>query len=82
MTAILYTLLYIACGCAVVRCMLPRRCPVTRVWLGASLGMLLLMVLPAGGFLVFGLMLAAINIITGKFTAKKATVADETEEEV
>ena len=47
MTAILYTLLYIACGCAVVRCMLPRRCPVTRVWLGASLGMLLLMVLPA-----------------------------------
>ena len=43
---------------------------------------MLLMVLPAGGFLVFGLMLAAINIITGKFTAKKATAADETEEEV
>ena len=47
MTAILYTLLFIACGCAIVRCMLPRRSPVTRVWLGASLGMLLLMVLPA-----------------------------------
>ena len=49
---------------------------------GASFEPMLLMVLPAGGFLVFGLMLAAINIITGKFTAKKATVADETEEEV
>ena len=47
MTAIRYTLLFIVCGCAIVRCMLPRRCPVTRVWLGASLGMLLLMVLPA-----------------------------------
>ena len=47
MTAIRYTLLFIACGCAIVRCMLPRRSPVTRVWLGASLGMLLLMVLPA-----------------------------------
>ena len=47
MTAIRYTLLFIVCGCAIVRCMLPRRSPVTRVWLGASLGMLLLMVLPA-----------------------------------
>ena len=49
---------------------------------GASFEPMLLMVLPAGGFLVFGLMLAAINIITGKFTAKKATAADEAEEEV
>ena len=49
---------------------------------GASFEPMLLMVLPAGGFLVFGLMLAAINIITGKFTAKKAAAADEAEEEV
>lgn len=47
---------------------------------GASFEPMLLMVLPAGGFLVFGLMLAAINIITGKFTAKKAAAADEEEE--
>ena len=49
---------------------------------GASFEPMLLMVLPAGGFLVFGLMLAAINIITGKFTAKKTAAADEAEEEV
>ena len=47
---------------------------------GASFEPMLLMVLPAGGFLVFGLMLAAINIITGRFTAKKAAAADEEEE--
>lgn len=47
---------------------------------GASFEPMLLMVLPAGGFLVFGLMLAVINIITGRFTAKKAAAADEEEE--
>ena len=47
---------------------------------GASFEPMLLMVLPAGGFLVFGLMLAAINISTGRFTAKKAAAADEEEE--
>ena len=47
---------------------------------GASFEPMLLMLLPAGGFLVFGLMFAAINIITGKFTAKKAAAADEEEE--
>ena len=46
---------------------------------GESFEPMLLLVLPAGGFLVFGLMLAAVNIITGKFGAKKA--ADEAEEE-
>ena len=47
---------------------------------GASFEPMLLMVLPAGGFLVFGLMLAAINIITGRFTANMAAAADEEEE--
>lgn len=42
---------------------------------GASYEPMLLLVLPAGGFLVFGLMLASINIITGKFEARRAQKA-------
>ena len=42
---------------------------------GASYEPMLLLVLPAGGFLVFGLMLAAVNIITGKFEARSAARA-------
>ena len=42
---------------------------------GASYEPMLLLVLPAGGVLVFGLMLAAINIITGKFEARRAQKA-------
>ena len=42
---------------------------------GASYEPMLLLVLPAGGFLVFGLMLASINIITGKFEARRAKKA-------
>ena len=42
---------------------------------GASYEPMLLLVLPAGGFLVFGLMLAAVNIITGKFEARRAARA-------
>ena len=47
MTAILFTLLFVLGGCAMVQFQLPRKNPIVRVWLGASLGMLLLMVLPA-----------------------------------
>ena len=42
---------------------------------GASYEPMLLLVLPAGGFLVFGLMLASINIITGEFEARRAKKA-------
>ena len=47
MTAILFTLLFVFAGCAIVQFQLPRKNPIVRLWLGASLGMLLLMVLPA-----------------------------------
>lgn len=44
---------------------------------GASFEPMLLLVLPAGGFLVFGLMLAAVNIITGKIAARSAAEEEE-----
>ena len=47
MLSALYLLLYLACGVVITRMLLPRHSPVTRVWLGLSLGLLLLMWLPA-----------------------------------
>ena len=47
MPALLYLMLYIFCGLLIVRCLLPRHSVLTRLWLGASLGLLLLMWLPA-----------------------------------
>ena len=47
MLAILFTMLFVLGGCAIVRLQLPGKKPVVRLWLGMSLGMLLLMVLPA-----------------------------------
>ncbi len=47
MIAFLYLAVYIFCGLTIVRCLLPRRSVLTRVWLGASLGLLLMMWLPA-----------------------------------
>ena len=47
MPALLYLLLYLFCGLLIVRCLLPRHSVLTRLWLGASLGLLLLMWLPA-----------------------------------
>lgn len=44
---------------------------------GANFEPMLLLVLPAGGFLVFGLMLAAVNIITGKIAARSAAEEEE-----
>ena len=47
MAAIVFTLLFVAGGLAMGRLILPRKNPVIRVWLGVSLGFLLLMTLPA-----------------------------------
>ena len=47
MPALLYLMLYIFCGLLIVRCLLPRHSVLTRLWLGASLGLLMLMWLPA-----------------------------------
>lgn len=47
MIAIGYLLLYLAGGLMIVRFLLPDRSPLTRAWLGLSLGVLLLMELPA-----------------------------------
>ena len=38
---------------------------------GGSFEPMLLLILPAGGFIVYGLMLGAINLITKKIAAKK-----------
>ena len=47
MIAFLYLAVYILCGLFIVRCLLPRRSVLTRAWLGTSLGLLLMMWLPA-----------------------------------
>ena len=44
---VLYLLVFLAAGCACVRFLLPRKSLLTRVWLGVSLGLLLMMWLPA-----------------------------------
>ena len=40
---------------------------------GASFQPMLMLILPAGGFIVFGLMLASINVITRRIESKKGT---------
>ncbi len=47
MTATLYLLIYLLCGCFMSRMLLPKKTPLTRLWLGLSLGLLMLMWLPA-----------------------------------
>ena len=47
MIATLYLAVYILCGLAIIRFLLPRQSVLTRAWLGASLGLLLMMWLPA-----------------------------------
>ncbi len=47
MLATLYLALYLLCGLAIIRYLLPRQSPLTRAWLGLSLGLLLMMWLPA-----------------------------------
>ena len=47
MIAFLYLAAYICCGLCMVRFLLPRQSVLTRVWMGTSLGLLLMMWLPA-----------------------------------
>ena len=47
MLAVLYFLLYEQCGVAVTFSLFPRKSPVVRVWLGLTLGLILMMWLPA-----------------------------------
>ncbi len=47
MIAFLYLAAYIFCGLCIVRFLLPRQSVLTRAWLGASLGLLMMMWLPA-----------------------------------
>ena len=47
MIAFLYFAVYIFCGLCITRFLLPRQSVLTRVWMGASLGLLLMMWLPA-----------------------------------
>ncbi|MDO4741715.1 MAG: hypothetical protein Q4A66_13690, partial [Eubacteriales bacterium] len=47
MIAIVYLLCYLFCGAAIVRFLLPGHRPLNRIWLGMSLGLLLMMWLPA-----------------------------------
>lgn len=47
MIATLYLAAYVLCGIVIIRCLLPRQSVLTRAWLGASLGLLLMMWLPA-----------------------------------
>ncbi|MBQ9264798.1 MAG: hypothetical protein IJ189_11420 [Clostridia bacterium] len=48
MLSIVYWLLFTACGMAMARWLLPEKRPVVRVWLGAALGLMLMMWLPSG----------------------------------
>ena len=67
MIAFLYFAVYIFCGLCITRFLLPRQSVLTRVWMGASLGLLLMMWLPAllafaVKFSVMGHMLALIPL--------------------
>ncbi len=61
MTAVLYLAIFLFGGIIAVRLLLPGKNPVTRVWLGLSLGMLLLMQLPALCAYLFDFTLKAHN---------------------
>lgn len=54
MISIVYLLLYMAAGMQMIRFLLPRKSPLVRGWLGAALGMLLEMQLPALFAWLFG----------------------------
>ena len=47
MLSLLYLLVYLFAGCVIIRALLPAQHPQVRVWLGLSLGLLLMMWLPA-----------------------------------
>ncbi len=54
MASILYFLLFLSSGCVMVRFLLPEKRPLVRVWLGLSLGTLLMMWLPVLSAYAFG----------------------------
>lgn len=67
-----YLAIYVACGIAVVRWLLPRHTPMARVWLGVCLGLLLMMWLPTlcafaldFTLLAHGIALIPLGLITG-----------------
>ncbi len=69
-----YLTLYLLCGCAAVRWLLPGQRPLYRLWIGLCLGMLMMMWLPALvafvlAFSVQGHMLALIPLSLITFTA-------------
>ena len=53
MIGVLYLLLFLAAGIFLVRCLLPQHPVLNRLWLGLSLGFLLMMWLPALWAFVF-----------------------------
>ena len=59
MISIAYLLLYMAAGMQMIRFLLPRKSPLVRAWLGAALGMLLEMQLPALFAWLFGFTIQA-----------------------
>lgn len=59
MISIVYLLLYMAAGMQMIRFLLPRKSPLVRGWLGAALGMLLEMQLPALFAWLFGFTIQA-----------------------
>ena len=59
MISIAYLLLYMAAGMQMIRFLLPRKSPLVRAWLGAALGMLLEMQLPALFAWLFGFTIKA-----------------------
>ncbi|MDD6050958.1 MAG: hypothetical protein PUC00_06765 [Clostridiales bacterium] len=90
MIACLYLAAYLFCGLAIVRFLLPRKSVLTRVWLGASLGLLMMMWLPAllaffVKFSVLGHLLALLplgGITAGAyFLRDKATLCSWDEQE-
>ena len=47
MLGIAYLLIYLLCGCLIIRVLLPHKSVIVRIWLGCALGILLMMWLPA-----------------------------------
>ena len=59
MAAVLYMISFMLMGCVVTRCLFPRRHFLTRVWMGACLGVFLMMWMPYLSAFVFGFTLKA-----------------------
>ncbi|MBQ8536597.1 MAG: hypothetical protein IJ461_04250, partial [Clostridia bacterium] len=59
MLGFVFLITYLLAGCFIIRCLLPERSPLTRLWLGLSLGLFLMMWLPALAAFLFKFTLAA-----------------------